>query len=78
MDEHGGPDRAPRARSSEQLLADPATSYWLRDALRSALLRDPADAALDALILHDVLVARFDQVLLDAKTVSRSISVSLN
>jgi hypothetical protein len=78
MDEHGGPDRALRARSSEQLLADPATSYWLRDALRSALLRDPADAALDALILHDVLVARFDQVLLDAKTVSRSISVSLN
>jgi hypothetical protein len=78
MDEHGGPDRALRARSSEQLLADPATSYWLRDALRSALLRDPADAALDALILHDVLVARFDQVLLDAKTVSRLISVSLN
>jgi hypothetical protein len=75
MDEHGGPDRALRARSSEQLLADPATSYWLRDALRSALLRDPADAALDALILHDVLVARFDQVLLDAKTASRSIGV---
>lgn len=52
-----------RAPTSDQLLADPATSYWLRDALTSALARDPADAALDAVVLHDVLVQRFDEVL---------------
>jgi hypothetical protein len=67
MDECQGPSRAMRTRSSDQLLADPGTSYWLRDALSSALLRDPADAALDALILHDVLVERFDQVLAEAR-----------
>ena len=66
MDERHGPARALRTRSSDRLLADPGTSYWLRDALSSALLRDPADAALDALILHDVLLERFDEVLADA------------
>lgn len=49
-----------RAPTSDQLLADPATSYWLRGALTSALARDPADAALDAMVLRDVLVQRFD------------------
>ena len=28
-----------------EVLADPAASYWLKDALRSALKRDPVDAA---------------------------------
>lgn len=77
MDEHGDP-RGPRARRSAQLLADPSTSHWLRDALTSALLRDPADAALDASILHRVLAARLDQILSDAKGVSRSVGGSLN
>ena len=53
----------PQTPTSEQLLADPETSRWLREARTAALLRDPADAALDALILHDVLVERFDTAL---------------
>ena len=32
----------------EQVLGDPAASFWLKDALRSALDRDPVDAANDA------------------------------
>lgn len=63
MDEWRAAAPRPHTPTSEQLLADPATSHWLRDALTAALQRDPADAALDALILHDVLVERFDSVL---------------
>ena len=48
------------------MLADPATSYWLRDAIVSACRRDPFDAERDALaaflvvavaeVLHKLLV----------------------
>ena len=38
-----------------RLLQDPAISYWLRDALVSALKRDPVDAAADAGLLALVL-----------------------
>jgi len=37
----------------EQVLSDPAASFWLKDALRSALARDPVDAANDAEVLPD-------------------------
>jgi hypothetical protein len=30
-----------------EVLSDPMASLWLKDALRSALLRDPVDAAND-------------------------------
>lgn len=39
-------------------LDDPATSYWLRDALRASLNRDPVDAANDAACLAGLLAAR--------------------
>jgi hypothetical protein len=39
----------------EELFRDPSTSFWLRNALTSALLRDPVDAANDAEILARVL-----------------------
>lgn len=42
-------------------LANPATTYWLRDALKSALVRDPVDALHDAeelaALLQDRLVS---------------------
>lgn len=41
----------------EEVLRDPAGSLWLKDALRSALARDPVDAANDA----DVLVRLLDR-----------------
>lgn len=43
-------------------LADPATTYWLRDALKSALLRDPVDALRDAEKLATLLQDRLDSV----------------
>ena len=42
----------------DQVLGEPSTSYWLRDALRSAMVRDPVDAARDALVLARLLDKR--------------------
>lgn len=39
----------------DEILADPAASFWLKAALRSALSRDPVDAANDADVLSQVL-----------------------
>lgn len=46
-----------------RMYADPCASYWLRDALRSALERDPLDAARDARTLADLLERRADALL---------------
>jgi hypothetical protein len=48
-------DEQPELPSVDGLLRDPSTSNWLRNALTSALLRDPVDAANDADILARVL-----------------------
>lgn len=47
----------------EQVLSDPAASFWLKDALRSALARDPVDAANDAEILFRLLDERCHKIL---------------
>jgi hypothetical protein len=47
----------------DEVLADPAASFWLRTALRSALRRDPVDAAHDSEILARLLDERCDQIL---------------
>jgi len=39
----------------DQILGDPAASFWIKAALRSALSRDPVDAANDADLLAQVL-----------------------
>lgn len=39
-------------------LNDPAASDWLRDALRTAMVRDPVDAANDAEVLARLLEDR--------------------
>ena len=41
--------------TTEEVLRDPSASSWLKDALRSALPRDPIDAANDAEILARLL-----------------------
>jgi hypothetical protein len=48
-------DEQPKLPTVEELLSDPSTSFWLRNALTSALLRDPVDAANDAEILARLL-----------------------
>ena len=40
------------------VIADPATTYWLKSALKSSLGRDPVDAVDDAEALHELLNAR--------------------
>jgi hypothetical protein len=42
----------------EEVLADPAASYWLQAALRSALSRDAVDAAHDTEVLVRLLERR--------------------
>ena len=49
--------------SPEVVLTDPACSFWLRDALRGALKRDPVDALRDAEALVAVLEARLNAVI---------------
>jgi hypothetical protein len=47
----------------DEVLADAAASYWLKTALRSALCRDPVDAANDSEILARLLQRRCDRIL---------------
>jgi len=47
----------------DEVLADPAASYWLKTALCSALNRDPVDAAHDSEILARLLGDRCDRIL---------------
>ena len=49
--------------SIDEVLVDPAASFWLKTALSSALCRDPVDAAHDAEILALMLDERCDQIL---------------
>lgn len=49
--------------SIDEFLADPAASTCLKTALRSALRRDPVDAAHDSAILAQLLGQRCDAIL---------------
>jgi hypothetical protein len=59
----------PPAESSDEILdvqgvlANRATSYWLKSAIEAALARDPVDAMNDALVLAAVLDDRLREVL---------------
>lgn len=46
------------AITADTILADPSASFWIKSALRTALDRDPVDAANDADVLAAVLAAR--------------------
>jgi hypothetical protein len=47
----------------DEVMDDFAASFWLKDALRSALERDPVDAANDAEVLARLLSTRFREIL---------------
>lgn len=49
--------------SIDEVLADPAASYWLKRALQSSLGRDPVDAARDSDVLARLLGRRCDEIL---------------
>ena len=48
--------------TAEQVLEDPAASFWLKSTIRAALERDPVDALNDALVLVAILDARLRAV----------------
>lgn len=47
----------------QKTLANKSTSAWLKQALESALERDPVDAANDAEVLTELLARRCDRLL---------------
>jgi hypothetical protein len=47
----------------QQVLEDQTASYWLKESLQSALMRDPVDALNDALLLASLLDTRLRIVL---------------
>lgn len=47
----------------QKTLANKSTSAWLKQALESALKRDPVDAANDAEVLTELLARRCDLLL---------------
>lgn len=47
----------------EEVMADPACSYWLKTTLQGALRRDPVDALADAMLLTDLLRSKLDDLL---------------
>lgn len=49
--------------SAEQILNDPACSFWLKEALEKSLNRDPVDALNDAEILMAVLRGRLNALM---------------
>jgi hypothetical protein len=53
--------------SIAEVLFDPTASLWLTTTLRSALLRDPVDAANDCEFLARLLVRRSEELLSDIK-----------
>ena len=51
------------AEEVKQLMADPATSFWLRKSLTTALDRDPVDAFHDAQVLCRIVSNRAAETL---------------
>lgn len=49
--------------SAKAILNNPASSFWLINALQQALNRDPVDAAKDAAILSAILESRLSTML---------------
>lgn len=47
-------------RGIDQVIEDPSTSSWMRQALAGALVRDPVDTANDAHVLKQLLEHRAD------------------
>ena len=57
------PSEASDLPEIDEILADPAASLWLKAALRSALSRDPVDAAHDSEIMARLLDRRCREIL---------------
>jgi hypothetical protein len=49
--------------SVEAVIEDPASSYWLKASVQSAIARDPVDALNDAIVLAALLDRRLRDVM---------------
>ncbi len=52
----------PSPPDANNILNDPAASFWLKQAVRDALQRDPVDALIDAVALSVVLRRRLEHI----------------
>ncbi len=50
-------------RKAWEVLRDPSTSFWLKNAIKDALARDCVDAADDAKVLAEILLERANEIL---------------
>jgi hypothetical protein len=57
-----GEERAADTAEIIAVMADPTASYWLKQALASALDRDAFDAERDAIVLARLLTQRLDGI----------------
>jgi len=60
-------DQSACSPTEQNLLTDPCTSHWLRQAVHSSLERDPVDALRDAATLTKLLSERLDRLLAQAR-----------
>ena len=61
----------------QNILRDPAASFWIKQALQTALDRDPVDAANDAGVLAEVLSQRCSALLSDTAKLPNEDSVDV-
>lgn len=54
-------------RTHERFVRDPATSHWLKEAIRASIARDPVDALNDAEALVVLCQSRLDLVTIQAQ-----------
>lgn len=54
--------RLEAAARANEILADPCASFWLKNALQSAMRRDPVDASNDAHVLAELLHQHCNEV----------------
>lgn len=61
-----GSEGAAQSPTLEDVIASPATSFWLLASLQTAVLRDPVDAVNDAELLLQLLQKRLDDLVTPA------------
>ena len=63
----------PMNATIQSMIDDPATSFWLKDALVGALRRDPVQAVEEAEALLAILAARADAIIQQGGGLGRSL-----
>ncbi len=59
--------RAEWKRAVEMVIDDPAASFWLQEAVRASITRDPVDALNDVEILHVLIREHVELTAIEGK-----------